>query len=244
MRLIALALLSLIWLQPASAATIATVDFLYTNPDVDGDLWGTMTLEVIDADTIAVTYSGLQPDAQGDVTYDVTGFGFEFTSGFTYSSFDVSNDPDPDASWVWQSMDPSTGGKPQPTNGIGSEVTQGSTYVDIKVGETCGDVWNVCGNTFGPGDTDTYYLNFVSAGDLTTMDIAGIFDFAFVRMQAVALCTAYDDNGGCTNWDENAINEGSLFLGGSLNPIPLPPAVWLLGTALLGLVGFGRSKPV
>ena len=29
-----------------------------------------------------------------------------------------------------------------------------------------------------------------------------------------------------------------------LNPIPVPAAVWLFGTALLGLVGFGRRKKV
>jgi hypothetical protein len=36
----------------------------------------------------------------------------------------------------------------------------------------------------------------------------------------------------------------SLFIteNGSVKPVPLPPALWLLGSGLLGLLGFSRVK--
>jgi len=35
---------------------------------------------------------------------------------------------------------------------------------------------------------------------------------------------------------------GVIDPGSGLNPVPVPAAVWLFGTALIGLVGFGKRK--
>jgi hypothetical protein len=34
----------------------------------------------------------------------------------------------------------------------------------------------------------------------------------------------------------------SYYLAGQINPVPIPAAVWLFGTALIGLVGFSKKK--
>jgi len=39
------------------------------------------------------------------------------------------------------------------------------------------------------------------------------------------------------------LNIGTVYyLTGPINPVPIPAAAWLFGTALIGLVGFGRRK--
>jgi hypothetical protein len=40
------------------------------------------------------------------------------------------------------------------------------------------------------------------------------------------------------HWQNTMTDEGSEFVGG--NPIPIPAAAWLLGSGLLGLIGFRR----
>lgn len=51
--------------------------------------------------------------------------------------------------------------------------------------------------------------------------------------------------GGCWNHDFDDILQNDSVLAVmnvSLAPIPIPPAVWLFGSGLLGLIGFARSK--
>ncbi len=51
-------------------------------------------------------------------------------------------------------------------------------------------------------------------------------------------------------WGDNPFNEPGLHAGGGwdigfrtyVSPIPVPAAIWLFGTALVGLVGFTRRK--
>lgn len=224
------------WTLPANAAVLDTftADFIYDDDDVDGDLWGTMTLTLNDDNTVLIEYTALQPDAEGDVYYEVTGFGFEFTDAFDVANFDVINDDG--STWDWYSLDPTVGAKPNPTNGIGGSIkTTDNKFVDVKA--SCdNNNWNPCSPSFEIGDSDSFLLVFDDLSGYT--EVEQIFSFAFVRMQSVALCTEWD-NTTCTNWDENAINEGSLFLGAR---IPLPPAIWLLGSAMLVLVGVGRRR--
>ncbi|MBK8162765.1 MAG: lamin tail domain-containing protein [Gammaproteobacteria bacterium] len=54
-----------------------------------------------------------------------------------------------------------------------------------------------------------------------------------------ALSTAGDQYGSYLSANADLGNPGTI---GSLNPVPVPAAVWLLGSALAGLIGIGRRK--
>jgi len=54
-------------------------------------------------------------------------------------------------------------------------------------------------------------------------DVAGVYTFELISKQT-------------------ALDETWILSGGSLNPTPLPAAVWMLGSALLGAMGFKARK--
>jgi hypothetical protein len=71
-------------------------------------------------------------------------------------------------------------------------------------------------------------------------------DFAFRGMEAGQDTIAYNGNSADINW--SASNPGdwarmiTAFSPGGISPVPVPAAVWLFGTALIGLVGFSKRK--
>lgn len=56
------------------------------------------------------------------------------------------------------------------------------------------------------------------------------------------------DNGSDRKWADSAglIDVNPTFIGGSVtvNPVPVPAAVWLFGSGLIGLIGVARRKKV
>ena len=87
-----------------------------------------------------------------------------------------------------------------------------------------------------PSDLDTFQLDrfllfsvqfeALSAG-------VGVFDLAIIELG--------DSDGQLLT---ATTTSATVEVMSPLNPVPVPAAVWLFGTALLGLVGFGRRKKV
>jgi hypothetical protein len=92
------------------------------------------------------------------------------------------------------------------------------------------DVWNK-NQVFGPSPMST-------GGNITLDPWSGVSTTVW--------------NGMSIDWDGNGINGGAMidgpFQGFSANfnvmtnPVPLPAAVWLFGSGLMGLLGFSRRK--
>ena len=258
MRLISVAFvgaLGLLMAAPAGAATVGTADFYYDddgNP-IDGvdtggtdgvdtsGVWATMGLEILNQtsdgsyDQVKVDLSAFDPDpGAGSVGYDITSIAFMFDATqaglITSILADVVNSTTEGlTSMNWEIVFPDGGsggdGLPQPTNGVGG-APMGALIVDFALAEVCGDgVIKTCGESFGAGDMDTFILQFLD-GSLEGLMLADLFDFAYIRLQSLDPDNIGDDG------------DGSLFLGAPVQEIPLPPAIALLGSGILLLVGF------
>ncbi len=245
---------------PAVAATAGSADFFYDdygNPadGVDGPggffdgvdtsgLWGRMDLEIVNqtvgdaTDQIQIGYNAFDPSGSGGpVGYDVTSVAFLFDSAnaslvSSLLTNVVNSTTEGLLSFDWEIVFINDGslsgdGLPQPTNGVGT-ASMDALIVDLTLAETCGGgVIKTCGSTFGAGDSDVFTLQFLD-GSLAGLMIADIFDFAYIRLQSVT---------------PDSINGGSLFLGGEVQPVPLPAPIALLGSGLIFLYGFaGRRR--
>jgi hypothetical protein len=89
-------------------------------------------------------------------------------------------------------------------------------------------------------DPDDLFYNILASDEFSvsvgqTVTIGGISIFSNPGL--VAINTAFDQT--AVLWDgvSNALSAST-----SLNPIPLPAAVWLFGSGLIGLVGVARRK--
>lgn len=100
----------------------------------------------------------------------------------------------------------------------------GALIVDFSLSGDCVGVRYTCG--LSPEDWDTFSLLFVD-GSLEGLMLADIFDFAYIRMQSL---------------DPELIGDGSLFLGGEIQEIPLPPAIALFGSGIMFLFGFAGLR--
>lgn len=115
-------------------------------------------------------------------------------------------------------------------------------------------------NTFQVGGGDVFVNQgggASSVGDLFSTTLDGLLDFALISnggpaavnggpiaeslAYAIAVVSQtevivlFDDGGTGTDFDDLAVRV-------SVSPVPLPPAVWLLISAILGLVSFSRIR--
>lgn len=111
-------------------------------------------------------------------------------------------------------------------------------------------------STFGPQGNDTDWASFDSDADAKKFQAADnglganewfTLTVAYGASSWANILTAFDSDPsfqvGLHLISLDSINDGSNWaLSGSPSPVPVPAAVWLFGSALLGLTGFSRRK--
>ena len=118
-----------------------------------------------------------------------------------------------------------------------------------------GQSWEIDEPEFLFGDIITNFeannldnFNGVPAGLEDDVSMAMGWDFSLVAGETatIMLMLGVDDPGGFrlkhTDPDSNESFYLSGTLGISLSPIPVPAAIWLFGSGLVGLIGFSRRK--
>lgn len=224
MKKISIAISSLILLFVFGASANAA---LYSFSDKDflsGASWGTMEVSVFDSDTLQISYEAASASVI-PAGAQVTGFGFNFdVSAITV--WNVWNPTDPKftddmnaLNWVRM-----TGNVPSFAVANGDEFTPAVDKSDFTFWVTEG-----ASNTFTPpgitpGNKDILFIGF-SGVSFSGMGDAELFDFVNltgIRLQSLP----------------SSINGGSLFLAG--NPVPLPGALILFGSGIIGLIGIRR----
>jgi hypothetical protein len=104
-------------------------------------------------------------------------------------------------------------------------------------------VCELCGSAFGDQFLVPMYMQGTDIAFRTDNNPSTSFDreiTLFCRASDLPYCDYIDPNGGATL-------SSDLFVYASFSPaavsaVPVPPTVWLFGSALIGLVGFSKRK--
>jgi hypothetical protein len=113
--------------------------------------------------------------------------------------------------------------------------TGGSVYTWAN-GSAGGNVWGAGGASANGGSTNFYNQgNGASQGGITLGSSTGLYGFT--------------GNGGTGQLESYVLGDnltlsstGALSISSATSPVPLPAAVWLFGSGLLGLLGVGRRR--
>lgn len=195
--------------------TFSDKDFL------NGASWGTMTISVVDANTLGVKYeASTSPTIPAGS--QATGFGFTFVpSSVVPDSIDNFSDVD---SLIWVKLT-NLNSIPNPANG--DEFSPPVTKSDFFFGATERQAGSINPPGIRPGQFDSFNLNFTGVDfSAQSFSLNDFVKLTGVRLQSLP----------------NSINGGSLFLVGDGTPIPEPSSLLLLGSGLLGLVAFGVKR--
>lgn len=146
--------------------------------------------------------------------------------------------------------------------GSGNINGQFSFYVDSSTGDCAAGVGGICGG-FGANSDDPNFLPDNSGtipffAVATTSAREAIYDITLTAYGAIASgskLTGFIDPYLTVdpNWEYASyfeVQQESVAIPGEwvtinrdyLNPVPLPPSLWLFGSALLGLLGIGRRQ--
>ena len=108
----------------------------------------------------------------------------------------------------------------------------------IYVGSSIGSVTTYVGDIFGTNNDGTISL-----------DGLGIIDFEFIRILQIqnsdpvnSSCIAFNDAGAGTSFCQVLALDAVLVT--HTSAVPVPAAVWLFGSGLLGLIALGKRKHV
>jgi hypothetical protein len=111
----------------------------------------------------------------------------------------------------------------------------GSSYL-FSAGSAGGNVWGAGGNNNSGGSTNLYGQGPTQAGTgIGTAESLYLLTGSNSTLTAVESYTLGAD-------DLTLSANGTLATAGGTSPVPLPAAVWLFGSGLLGLMGVGRRR--
>jgi hypothetical protein len=98
------------------------------------------------------------------------------------------------------------------------------------------------GQSFAPSDL----TSFQPGGNSITYDPAGVFNYLALHLGAGTLLVQFQNAIG--NVSFTTIGQGSgisnVYGIAGPNEVPVPGAIWLLGTALLGFIGLSRREAI
>lgn len=120
------------------------------------------------------------------------------------------------------------------------------TAWSVDVGESDITINNIFGNFFCANCGE------IVIGDLDWVDnpssiIVGISDFFSPSPDIIEADLVFTEHSVSLNLNDSSWGAGdsvSFSLVTELAPVPLPPAVWLFGSGLLGLIGISRRKKI
>lgn len=107
-----------------------------------------------------------------------------------------------------------------------------------KTGTDLGDAFFDSGAVFG------YDFNaYIGTLDLGSLLAGESFTLAY-EMTVIASSYGGETGAAASIGDPNSLEGGGRGLSGAIgvNPVPIPAAVWLFGSGLVGLIGFGKRK--
>ena len=171
--------------------------------------------------------SGLPTDADyGDLYVTV------INSGKVTIEVNADNSPDMDFTKSISSLFFNVTGTVTSVSTSGSDATWTAVVNSpaVTAGSSGLGVFNISGSTTGSNSDDVIFTLYAASGTWSTA--ASVLAFNSAGFDAAANFTdqSYGQYCGKTGW----VGEGS--------PVPIPPSALLLGSGLLGLVGFGWRK--
>ncbi len=125
------------------------------------------------------------------------------------------------------------------TTTCGSEVIYGE---DTQFGDNAGGGWLYDHAWFISGSSTTPYVGQI------TMSNPGLEHYFYDNYAEHKLTTTGTLTSVVDLWGKSTVDRGSqpitwlLVANTTLSPVPVPAAIWLFGTALIGLVGYGKRK--
>jgi len=211
------ALLLCLGLPNAASAAIALYDYGF-NIDGTTTVFGDPLPTAIDASGFDFN-TGL-----GSIDITLTGFGTHSVIGF----FD--HEIDEPINTYFNELGSASGA---PTAGQSWEIDEpDQAFGDIVANFFAGSLDNSVGANFA---------------DDVSMAMGWDFTLALGEQALISLALGTSAPGGFFLQHNDPNSQESIFLSGTLgifpvNPIPVPAAIWLFGTGLLGLIGFSRRK--
>lgn len=153
-----------------------------------------------------------------------------------------------DATWVGTTLASATGidfdggGGTAPNGGVAS-VAQGTGDFSGSVGTNNATMADFQFNPFSPNPVNVWSVDgFV----FSMTSVATVFQgstFLLLSGSGTVSKTSFETTSG--TWDFSAQTSGNTFSwSSSSSVVPVPAAVWLFGSGLLGLVGIARRKAV
>ena len=125
--------------------------------------------------------------------------------------------------------------------------TRCNPYCDSIIGVSVGSASDIFTGSSASYVTNT--LLFTAITSISTLKFENLYfgdglgNYPHVDNVSVSsLCSEFPGGGATGGEFPGGGNTGGCFPGGGPSPVPAPPAIWLFGTGLIGLIGFSKRR--